>query len=467
MSLRVTLLAAFTYALLVVLVALLLPLALNLSARVDAEVQAESAGQVSLIATAAGDTMNRPPRLRTLVERSADALGGRVIVTDAAGVVVADSAGRGLEGASYADRPEIERALAGANAQGERHSESLDEDLLFTAAPVIDRGRTVGAVRATQSVAAVNDAIRGDVLVLVAAGGVALLLGVGVAWVLAGFLTRPLESLTATARRVEAGDLGARAPRRGSREQREVAHALNEMTERLQGVLEAQREFVANASHQLRTPLTGLRLRLEAAGDLAGDPAVRDEVAAAGAEVDRLAALLANLLVLAREGQDVPAPEPVDVARRARAAAERWRAEAESRGGRLRTGGEPGLRVLTSPDDLDIVLDNLIENALKYSPAGGTVLIEWGRREGRGFVAVSDEGPGLAPGEEARVLERFTRGEAGRREPGTGLGLAIVAALARRWSGAVELSNRAPRGLRAELVLPLPSPNPAPDTVVQ
>ena len=465
LSLRVLLLAAFTYALLVVLIALLLPLVLNLSARVDAEVQAESAGQVSLIATTAGDEMNRPARLRALVARSADALGGRVLITDSQGLVLADSAGTGLEGSSYAGRPEIERALAGSNAQGERSSESLGEELLFTAAPIVDNGRTVGAVRATQSVAAVNSAIRGDVLVLVAAGGVALLLGMGVAWVLAGFLTRPLDSLTVTARRIEAGELDARAPQRGSREQREVASAMNEMTARLQGVLEAQREFVANASHQLRTPLTGLRLRLEAAADLSRDGAVRDELAAAGDEVDRLAGLLGNLLVLAREGQDVPEPEAVDVERRVREAAKRWGPEAAAQGRELLIGGEAGMRLMTSPADLDIALDNLIENALKYSPAGGTVTIEWGPRGERGFVAVTDEGPGLAAGEHERMLERFARGEAGRTRSGTGLGLAIVAALARRWSGSVELTNRSPSGLRAELTLPLPSLNRRASTV--
>src|SRR5918996_86083 len=214
MSLRVTLLGAFTYALLVVLIALLLPLALNISRRVDAEIKAESVGQVSLIATTAGDEIDRPGRLRELVDRSASALGGRVIVTDANGAIVADSAGRGLEGADYGDRPEVAEALAGRTSQGRRDSELLGEEILFTAVPVVENGETVGAVRATQSVAAVNESVRNDVLVLIAAGGVALMFGVGVAWVLAGSLTRPLESLTATPRRVAGGNLHARAPER-------------------------------------------------------------------------------------------------------------------------------------------------------------------------------------------------------------------------------------------------------------
>jgi two-component system, OmpR family, sensor kinase len=459
-SLRVTLLAAFTYALLAVLIALLLPLTLNISRRVDAEIKAEALGQVSLVATSAADEINRPERLRELVERSAEALGGRLIVTDQAGRIVADSAGTGLEGADYGDRPEVAAALAGENSQGRRDSELLGEELLFTAAPVIEQGRTVGAVRATQSVAAVNDAVRDDVLVLIGAGAAALLLGVGVAWVLAGFLTRPLESLTTTARRVAAGDLDARAPARGSREQRQVASAFNEMTGRLQGALEAQREFVANASHQLRTPLTGLRLRLEAAADGVGDPQIREELHAAEDEVERLAALLTNLLVLAREGQEPPEPEPVDLERGATDARERWAAEADARGFRIRLDGGPAIRVMASPDDVGIMLDNLIENALKYSGDGGEVLIEWGRRGDRGFVAISDDGPGLAVGEHERMLDRFARGS-GATASGTGLGLAIVSALARRWRGSVELRDREPRGLCAVVTLPLQSHNPA------
>jgi two-component system, OmpR family, sensor kinase len=314
-------------------------------------------------------------------------------------------------------------------------------------------GQTVGSVRATQSVAAVDDEVRGDALVLVAAGGVALLLGVAVAWVLAGFFTRPLDALAGTARRVAGGDLSARAPVSGSREHKEVATSFNEMTSRLQGALEAQREFVANASHQLRTPLTGLRLRLEAAGDRSRDPEVREELAAAEDEVERLAALLGNLLVLAREGQERPDPEVVDLGRAVRMARDRWEAEAESLGRELTAMGQDDVRILASPDDVGIVLDNLIENALKYA-GGGSVTLECGRRDGRGFIAVSDEGAGLAAGEHERVLGRFTRGQAAAGSPGTGLGLAIVAALAERWGGEARLVSREPRGLRAEVALP-------------
>jgi two-component system, OmpR family, sensor kinase len=463
MSLRATLLAAFAYVLLVVIVVLEVPLVLNISRRVDAEVKAESSGQAQLIATTAGDQLNRRGAMQRLVERSARALGGRVMVVDESGRVIVDSAGPGLRGASYGNRPEIRQALTGETAQGTRQSSSLNQDLLFTAVPVLHRGVPAGAVRVTQSVDAVHTEVRKDAVALLGVGAAALVLGLGVAWLVAGFLSRPLGSLAGTARRVGAGDLDARAPESGPGEQRAVARAFNEMAARLKGALEAQRDFVANASHQLRTPLTGLRLRLEAAGDRSTDPEVVEDLRAAEQEVARLAGLLNNLLTLAKEGQESPEPSPISLAAAAGAARERWQADARRGRQRLSLSGEGHTVVLASQEDLGIVLDNLLENAIKYSPPGGEVTIEWGAgdrltaAEGgdSGFVAVCDQGPGLAAGEEERVLRRFFRGGAGAAEPGTGLGLAIVDVLARRWRGSVQLRNRSSGGLRAEVRLPL------------
>jgi signal transduction histidine kinase len=461
MSLRATLLAAFAYVLVVVIVVLEVPLVLNISRRVDAEVKAESSGQAQLIATSAGDQLDRRGAMQRLVERSARALGGRVMVVDGSGRVLVDSAGSRLRGTPYGSRPEIAQALAGETSQGTRESSSLGEDLLYTAVPVLHRGRTVGAVRVTQSVDAVHREVRNDALALVGVGAAALVLGLMVAWLLAGFLSRPLGSLAHTARRVGAGDLDARAPETGPREQREVARAFNEMTSRLQEALEAQRDFVANASHQLRTPLTGLRLRIEAASDGSTEPQVIEDLAAAEREVARLGGLLNNLLTLAKQGQEAPKPSPVSLTAAAGAARDRWLADAQRRGQRLSLSGPDETEVLASHEDVGIVLDNLLENAIKYSPPGGTVTIEWGTAGhspfewDSGFVAVCDDGPGLAAGEEKRVLDRFFRGGAGAAQPGTGLGLAIVDVLAGRWRGSVELRNRATGGLRAEVMLPL------------
>ena len=454
MSLRARLVAAFAYVLVLTIVALLVPLALNLSRRVDAEIRNEAQGQAQLLGSLVAERLGDRPQLRRVANRSAMDLGGRVIVVDRRGRLLADSAGPGRGAGSYASRPEIATALAGNFSQGERHSDSLGEQLLFTAVPVVDQGRTVGAVRVTQSVDAVHHEVRNDVLALIGVAAVVLLLGLGVAWLLASSLARPLRRLAGAARDVADGDLDARAELEGSSEQREVAAAFNDMTGRLGRALRSQREFVANASHQLRTPLTGLRLRLEAASLKASDPEVERDLVAAERETVRLARLLSELLTLARE-RERPEPEEVALGEAARAAHERWEATAESGGHQLVVRGEGDPVVAATEADLAVILDNLVENALNYSPLATTVAIEWRADAGSARLAVLDEGPGIEPAERERVFERFYRGEASRDAPGTGLGLSVVEALAERWDGTIRLSDRESGGTAAELVLPL------------
>jgi two-component system, OmpR family, sensor kinase len=460
MSLRTRLLAAFAYVLILVIVALEVPLILNVSRRVDAEVKGQAAAQAQLVAASASGRMGDAGELRNLAREAADDLGGRVIVVDESGQLVADSAG--LTG-FYGDRPEIRTALQdGRVSQGRRFSETLGESFLYTAVPIVEGENRVGAVRVTQNVEAIDERVRRDVLGLIGIGVIALVLGLGFAWVLAGTLARPLQRLAAAARRVEAGDLDARAEPEGSTEHREVAHAFNDMTERLGEVLEAQREFVANASHQLRTPLTGLRLRLESAALKAG-PELGAELEAAEQEVQRLARLLTSLLTLAREGDRPAARATVSLAEAVEHAEERWSEQARSSGHELATACRADAVARASEEDIAIILDNLLENALNYSP-GGAVTVECGRERDEVYVAVSDEGPGLEPGEEGRIFDRFARGSGGRGSPGTGLGLALVATLARRWGGSAKIENRPEGGARAEVRLPaapepLQSPN--------
>ena len=462
MSLRTRLLLAFAYGFLLIVIALEVPLALNLRRRVDAEVRNDAAGQAHIVAAEASGSMNRPAQLRRIATQAASQLGARVIVVDSTGMLRADSAGSPRR--SFASRPEIQIALTGQTAQGTRHSDTLGEDLLYSAVPVTNGGRIAGAVRVTQSVSAVHDRVRRSVLALAAIGAAALGLGLVLAWFLADSLSRPLRKLAATARRVEEGDLDARAEVTGAKEQREVTIAFNDMTERIGTVLAAQREFVSNASHQLRTPLTGLRLRLESAAAKADSPELERELAAAEQEVDRLARLLNTLLMLAREGQTRVTGRLVSLGLASKHAHERWEARSEQLGQRLRL--EPGddVVVLAVEEDLAIILDNLIENALHYSPEGSSVTIEFGREGADAYLAVLDDGPGVEPGEEQAVFERFRRGSAGKSSPGTGLGLAIVQTLAQRWGGRASLAARPEGGTRAELRLPagdaLPSSNP-------
>jgi signal transduction histidine kinase len=455
MSLRNQLLGAFAYVLLLIIVALEVPLALNLARRIDAEVKNEAASQAFIVAANASGQMGNLPELRKLARSSGRTLGARVIVVGPPpnGRLLADSTVATPPNTPYASRPEIARALQGFRVQGERHSDTLGQDLLYTAVPVTNNGKVVGVARVTQSLSAVHSRIRRGVLALVAIGVFALILGLALAWFLASSLSRPLRNLASTARRLEAGDLEARAEVTGAAEQKEVSAAFNDMADRLGVVLAAQREFVANASHQLRTPLTGLRLRIESARlKIGGEAEAAAELEAAEREVERLARLLTSLLTLAREGDRPGEARSVSLARAAERAYERWAAAAEQDGRELELVGDGDATIAASEEDLAILLDNLIENALHYTPT--RVAVDWGRDGGEAFVAVLDEGPGLEAGEETRLFDRFARGSAASGRSGTGLGLAIVQTLARRWRGEASLSNRLEGGTRAEVRFP-------------
>jgi signal transduction histidine kinase len=467
MSIRLRLLGAFAFVLVLVVVALEVPLVLTVRERIESDVESHAAGQAQLIAASSvGARALRDRRtLARIVESAADDLGGRVIVVDERGRLVADSAGGGLRNDPYGGRPEIRSALAGRTSQGERYSSTLEQDLLYTAVPVLVQGQPAGAVRVTQSLEAMHERIRRDVLGLVAIGGLTILLGLAFAAVLAGSLSRPFRALVRAARRVGGGELDTRAEVTGPKEQQEVAHAFNEMATRLEQAFAAQREFVANASHQLRTPLTGLRLRLEAASLKTHDADLAAELEAAEQELDRLARLLSGLLTLAREERRPSRLGSADLEACAQAAVERWRPQADIRGQRLVAAGLDGVAAAASPEDIAIVLDNLLENALAYSPPGTEIGLVWGIDAGAARIAVLDEGPGLEPGEEERVFERFARGSTSRTRPhGTGLGLAIVAALARRWGGTATIANRPEGGAIAEIRLPTPDLKQTPAT---
>jgi signal transduction histidine kinase len=454
MTTRRTLLLAVSYVLLLAVVAFGVPLAISLRDRVDAEVRSQATSQADLLAASAPELLEQRDRatLQRLVDTSAQSVRGRVVVTDSAGTLIADSAGTGELGTDFSSRPEIATALSGSTYQETRHSDTLGTDILATAVPILERGEIVGAVRVTQSVEAVNDAVRRSVIGIVLLGLAVLALGIVAGALIARRIARPIGQLAVAADEVAAGDLEARAPVEGTAEQRRLAQSFNEMTGRVGRMLDSQREFVADASHELRTPLTGLRLQLEEIEHLADDGEEREAAAAALREVDRLAAIVEELLVLSRAGEHELPAERIELGAAADRAAERWQRAAEAKDIRLTRRSGAGSTVSAAGADLDRALDSLIENAIVYSPAGGEVEIV----DGSGAIAVRDRGPGLAPGEEEAVLERFYRGRAGRQgAEGTGLGLPIAAELAGQWGGTVAMSNRAGGGAEARLTLPV------------
>jgi two-component system, OmpR family, sensor kinase len=462
-TLRTRLLLALAYVLLLAIIALGIPLAINLSARVHAEVRTQAQAQADLVAATAADLLAPSQRdaLQTMARTSGGSIGGRILIVDGSGRVLADSAGPAQLGSSYASRPEIQRALSGHPVQVQRASQTLGQEILATAVPILRNGRPAGAVRVTQSIAAVHSAVRRAQLVVVLIGLIVLALGLAAGAVIAAQVGRPIGRLEQVARRVARGDLTARAQVEGSREQRSLASSFNEMTSRIERLLQAQRNFVADASHQLRTPLTGLRLRLEEArASLAPGEGADPELDAAMVEVDRLARPVDELLVLSRAGEHRLTGTMLELDALAASARERWRATAADRRIDLVTRRDAGEGMAwASLADAERALDCLVENALQYSPAGSSVELV----TAPGRIEVRDRGPGVADDEREAVFERFHRGRTGLAgPPGSGLGLPIGRELARGWGGEVTLENRQGGGAVATLWLSPSQPDDPP-----
>ncbi len=378
--------------------------------------------------------------------------GGRVVIVDASGIAqVTSDDDQSAVGGDYSSRPEIAQALSGTISSGSRFSTTLDEQLVYVAVPVLSGEDLIGAVRLTYSEAVVDDEV-GERLRVIGLVALLTLIMAGIAGIVfSGTVTRRLSVLTATTEQLAAGDLTARAdPKAGAPELVRLARSFNRMADRLSGLIDEQRAFAADASHQLRTPLTALRLKLERARDLIeSDPAgAASRLAAAELEADRLVTIVEGLLALGRAGASVSPVITVDLAAVARERVDQWEPLAAESGIELTVEGPNSVMVLAVPTGVDQMLDNIIDNALAVSREGDRirVIISAGDRP---TVAVHDDGPGMSDDELARAFDRFWRG--GTTTPGTGLGLAIVAELARASGAEVSLARRDPRGLTATI----------------
>ena len=446
MSLRSRIMVAFAYLLLLAVVALSIPLGINVARRARDDFAVQLNNHIESVSAAAPAAMEvGQEELNALVRQQPEL--GRVIVTDREGTLLADSTNRRPLGKDYRYRPEVVAALDGHTTRLVR--EYANAGLQYVVAvPVIDDGRVIGAVRVNQQVAAVDALVRRRLIYLAAGSIAVLVMALLVSIVIARSLARPLRRLGDVASRIGDGELGAQAPVSGQREVAEVAVALNTMSRRIEQSVAAQTDFVANASHQLRTPLTGLRLRLEgfqAAGVKGADAAL--------AETDRLAHLVDDLLTLVRAGTSPLVNETSDLTVAASSAVDRWGVQAGDQEHVLKLEGADKARLVSaSATDLAIVLDNLIENSLKYTPAGTTITVTLDDVDGGMLLAVADDGPGMAEEDREKAFERFYRGTTGRAIKGTGLGLAIVRQIVERWGGTVSISVN--NGTCFEIYLP-------------
>jgi signal transduction histidine kinase len=408
------------------------------------------------MATFAEDSLERglqtpPPALVRVAKQYQRDPGGRVVIVDRTGVSLLDTNPPLPGRRSFASRPEFASALKGNIASGTRHSTTLGRDLIYVAVPISSGGVVRGAVRITYPTSALDSRVRRYWLLLAAIGGVVLAAATLVGLRFARTLTKPLSALEQAAAAVGGGDLQARAPAdSGPPEIRALASEFNDTVSRLEALLRSQDEFVADASHQLRTPLAALRLRLENLERDVGENG-KDDLAAALAELSRLSRLVDGLLALARADAAKPAPTSLDIREAVAARVDAWSPELAGRGVVADVRLAEPLHALATPGSLEQVLDNLLSNALAVSQPGDTITIE-GLHTADGVVLhVRDEGPGMSEEQRSRAFDRFWR--AGSPGGGTGLGLAIVHRLVTADDGEVALRGGDGGGLDVVITL--------------
>jgi two-component system, OmpR family, sensor histidine kinase BaeS len=274
--------------------------------------------------------------------------------------------------------------------------------------------------------------------VVLVAAVVAAIVALAIGSFLARRIARPIERLATAAQRTAEGDLRATAPVEGPAEVRELADAFNVMVDRLAEQDAVRREFVVNASHELRTPLTNLQGYLEALRDgvLPPDPSTFDSLRE---EVDRLTRLAASLDLLAGADDQRPMPEDLDLGALVRSGLELTAPSFARRSMAVESSIAPGVVVHARSDELAQVVSNLLQNAIRYTPAGGRVSVALARRDADAVVRVSNTGPEIPADDLPRVWERFFRVERSRDRSsgGAGIGLAIVKRLIEEAGGRV------------------------------
>jgi signal transduction histidine kinase len=453
---------AFMALIILLLVSAVVPLGLSMTQRERTSFRDTTEAADRTIAAAAEEYLSdhrSPASMRRLLEQ-AERAGDCAAVFDAAGRTVAATGcpGRTDGGDAPGEDDEDEEAADNWGDLARRvlvHPQTATrerDDRLVVAAPIGDTAHPVGVAVLSRSAEGMNDRIGAmwGRLALIGVGG--LVAGVLLSVALARWVGRPLRAVDAAALRLGEGALDVRAPGgHGPQEVRRLASTFNTMAARMEALIHGHRAVVADVSHQLRTPLTALRLRLDllAAG---ADDATAAEFAGAQEEIARLSRLVDGLLAVARAETAVPRPVPVRVDQVVDERVTAWEPVARERRVSLTGRCGAGLTAFLGAGDLEQVIDNLVANALDAVDEGATVRIEGTATRERVRLCVVDDGPGMTAAAREAAFRRFGNPEAS----GSGLGLAIVHRLATANGGTVRLQDTAGGGLTVVLDLPAP-----------
>jgi len=369
---------------------------------------------------------------------------------------------------TFDDSPEGSPAPVDANAveaalAGETTTRTLTvagESMRAITTPIVREGAVAGALEAGMADDDVKDTLQ-SLLIIIA---VAYPLALGVASLggafLAGRALEPIDSITQAARRISAEDLSQRLNLSlPDDEIGRLAQTFDEMIARLEEGFRRQRQFTADASHELRTPLTAIKGQVEVAlGQDRDAQTFREVLQVVNEETDRLIRLTGSLLTLARAdaGRLPLSRERLELRELVAAVIEQVTPVAEAKGVRLEAGDGPGLEVLADEDLLIQLLLNLLDNSVKYTEAGGSVVAGWRAVDGVVEISVRDTGTGVAPEHLPHIFDRFYRADPARSraEGGAGLGLSICRWIAEAHGGSIQVESAPGRGSTFTVRLP-------------
>ncbi|MDK0522682.1 HAMP domain-containing sensor histidine kinase [Streptomyces sp. ML-6] len=356
-----------------------------------------------------------------------------------------------------AGREAFKEALLGRRSHDPPQVWPWQDGRIVVASPVVRDGDVVAVVVLDSP----TDGMRSRTLrgwLLIAAGeAVAMLVAVGAAIRLTGWVLLPVRTLDAATHDIASGRMRSRvAASGGPPELRRLARSFNEMADNVENVLEQQRAFVADASHQLRNPLAALLLRIELlALEL---PEGNEEIASVRTEGKRLGQVLDDLLDLALAEHAAADLQLTDIGALTAERVASWRPVAEEKGVRLRADGSSAVTAWADPIALSSALDAIIDNALKFTPAGEEVLVTVASGRDDVRVVVADRGPGLTEQEMERVGDRFWRSTQHQNIQGSGLGLSISQALLAAGGGSIGYAAHEPHGLCVTVSVPRNGP---------
>ncbi len=307
-------------------------------------------------------------------------------------------------------------------------------------------------------------------LFMVATGAITCLVA-AIGWLLTRRAMGGVEKATQTARSIARGDLEARVPLTGSgAEIDRLAIAFNEMIERIQTVMAEMSEMTDNIAHDLRTPVSRIRIHGEALLDSLAGTDEREAAAGVVEECDRLLGIINTMLDISEAEAGIAANDrsEFDLAAIVRDVVELYQPSAEDKGISLASSVPLTFPFAGQADKMQRLVANLLDNGIKYTPWGGTVsisLVSRGSNPEIAEIKVEDTGIGIPSQDLPHIFERFYRGDASRSVPGTGLGLAYVQALARSWNGEVKVASQEGHGTTVSVTIPLaesPAFSPAP-----